>query len=185
MPPDLTHEEWIAKLAPFDRYNERILMALFAIWGMPPSMLDIGCGTGAMVNLARRLGIDAVGVDNIAREPDEEHDLRKPLNLGRTFALITCVEVAEHIPKDDSGVFLNNVCSHMERGSRLVFSAAPPTQGGEGHVHLMPAAYWRGEIDKRGLSYHEDQTVKLRHAWQWIPMPMQWIVGNSQVFTRD
>ena len=161
-----------------------MLMALFAIFGMPPSMLDVGSGTGAMVNIARKLGIDAVGVDKIAKEPDIEHDLREALNLGKTYALITCIEVAEHIPEEDSGIFVNSMCSHLARGGRLVFSAAPPTQPGDGHIHLRPASYWRSRIDKRGLSYREDLTVQLRLAWQWIPMPLMWVVGNVQVFER-
>jgi SAM-dependent methyltransferase len=161
-----------------------MIMALFAIFGIPPSMLDIGSGTGAMVNLARKLGVDALGIDKIAIDPDMEHDLREPFNLGKTYALVTSIEVAEHIPESDSGVFVNSLCSHLARGGRLVFSAAPPSQPGDGHVHLKSASYWRSRIDKRGLSYREDLTVQLRMAWQWIPMPLMWIIGNVQVFER-
>jgi len=181
---DLSPQQWREHLAQFDQWNERMILALFAIYGMPPSMLDIGSGTGAMINIARRLGIDAIGIDLIAEDPDIVHDLREPLNLGRTFALITCIEVAEHIHEADSGVFLNNVCSHVTRGGRLVFSAAPPNQPGDGHVHLKPAYYWRSRIDKRGLSYRDDLTLRLRLAWQWLAMPMMWIIGNVQVFER-
>jgi hypothetical protein len=181
---ELTAEQWIEKLAPFDTWNERLLLILFGTFGIPPSLLDIGSGTSAMVNVARKLGVDAIGVDKIARDPDIQHDLREPLNLGKTFALVTCIEVAEHIPEKDSGIFLNNVCSHLMRGGRLVFTSAPPSQPGDEHVHLKHAYYWRNRIDERGLSYREDLTVRLRLAWQWLPMPMMWIVGNVQVFER-
>jgi cyclopropane fatty-acyl-phospholipid synthase-like methyltransferase len=182
---ELTPEQWIDKLAPFDEWNERLLMALFAVWGIQSSMLDIGCGTSAMVNLARKLGMDAIGVDQIAREPDLEHDLRKPFNLGKTYALVMCIEVAEHIPENDSGIFLQNAISHVMRNGRFVFSAAPPAQHGEGHVNLKPAEYWRDRIYDRGLTYREDMTVRLRLAWQWVPIPMQWLIGNLQVFMRE
>lgn len=184
MTDDLTKEQWLERLAPFDGWNERIMMATFAIWGIPPSMLDVGCGTGAMCNIARKLGVDAVGVDKIARPPDSVHDLRLPLNLGRTFQLVLCIEVAEHIPADNSGVFMNSVVSHVEREGRLVFSAAPPNQLGEGHVNTKPAEYWRSMIHERGLSYQDEMTAKLRLAWQWVPAPMMWLVGNVQVFER-
>ena len=147
-------------------------------------MLDVGCGTGAMVNLARKLGIDAVGVDRTAKKPDIVHNLRKPMNFGRTFQLITCIEVAEHIPESDSGIFLTNITSHMARDGRLIFSAAPPSQLGDGHIHLKPAKYWRDQIHDRGLSYDDYMTIQLRLAWQWVPHPMQWLVGNVQVFVR-
>lgn len=181
---DLNPDQWKEKLKEFDQWNERMLLVLFALYGIPRSMLDIGSGTGAMVNLARLMKVDAIGVDMIAEEPDIIHDLREPLNLGRTFALITCIEVAEHIPEEDTGVFLNNVCSHMMRGGRLVFCAASPNQPGDGHVNLRPAYHWRKVIDERGLSYREDLTIRLRLAWQWLPMPMMWIIGNVQVFER-
>ena len=145
---------------------------------------DVGSGTGAMVNLARLMKVDAIGVDMIAEEPDVAHDLREPLNLGRTFALITCIEVAEHIPAENSGVFLNNVTSHVARGGRLIFSAAPPNQPGDGHVNLRQPYYWRSMIDERGLTYSDELTARLRLAWQWVPAPMMWLVGNVQVFER-
>ena len=184
MPDNMTPEEWVAHLAPFDEWNERLLMALFAIFGKPQSMLDIGCGTSAMVNLARKLDVDAVGVDRSAREPDLMHDLREPLNIGRTFQLITCIEVAEHIPEPDSGVFLTNITSHIKRDGRLVFSAAPPAQPGDGHIHLKPAKFWRDQIYDRGLTYNDEMSIRLRLAWQWVPMPMQWLISNVQVFVR-
>lgn len=180
----MSDKEMLEHLKQFDPWNRRLLFALFAVFGTPPSMLDIGSGTGAMVELAQRLGLDAIGVDLLAKSPNIKHDLRQPLNLGKTYALITCIEVAEHIPESDSGVFLNNVCSHLSRSGRLVFSAAPPNQPGEDHVHLKQPYYWRCRIDERGLGYDEDMTVRLRLAWQWVPMPMQWILGNLQVFVR-
>lgn len=184
MTDDLAKEQWIEKLAPLDKWNERLLMATFSIWGIPLSMLDVGCGTGAMCNLARKLGVDAVGVDKIAREPDSVHDLRLPLNLGRTFDLVISLEVAEHIPTENSGIFLNSMTSHVSRGGRLIFSAAPPNQPGNGHVNLKQPYYWRSMIDERGLSYQDEFTARLRLAWQWVPAPMMWLVGNVQVFER-
>lgn len=184
MPDNFTPEEWIELLAPFDGWNERLVLALFAVFGVPGSMLDIGCGTSAMINVARKLGVDAIGVDLIAREPDIVHDLREPMNLGRSFDLIVCIEVAEHVPEPDSGVFLHNVVSHVQRDGMLVFSAAPPSQPGDFHVNLKPAKWWRDAIYERGLTYSEANTIKLRHLWQQVPMPMRWIVGNSQVFVR-
>lgn len=91
-----------AELAPFDSWNERALCALFATlyaWRGPPrAYLDLGSGTGAMVNMSRKMGIPAYGVDLIANGPGREywfltHDLSRPLHLlapdhqGRVFLL--------------------------------------------------------------------------------------------------
>ena len=51
----MTPDDWITLLAPMDGWNERLLMATFALTGLPPTYLDVGSGTGAMVNFARRL----------------------------------------------------------------------------------------------------------------------------------
>ena len=42
-------QDWVSILAPHDRENEIVVMALFAVLGVPPSYFDVGSGTGAMV----------------------------------------------------------------------------------------------------------------------------------------
>jgi hypothetical protein len=54
-----------AQLAPFDGWNERAFCQIVAWMGIPHSYLDLGSGTGAMVNMARKIGIEAYGVDLI------------------------------------------------------------------------------------------------------------------------
>lgn len=178
-----TPQEWKDHLSQFDVWNERVLFAYFATFGKPPSILDIGCGTGAMVKVARQLGIDAIGVDQIENEsPDIVHDLTKPINLGRMFGLVICIEVIEHIEKKYLGVFLNNITSHVQKEGMLLFSAAHPGQGGDHHTNLRSAAYWRSQLYKRGLSYRSDLSMKIQMSWMNIPMPMYWLVSNVQVF---
>jgi len=148
-------------------------------------MLDLGSGTGAMVELARILGVDALGVDKIAVDPpDKRSDLATPLDLGRKFALVICIEVAEHIPELYAGVFANSVCDHVDRGGLLVFTAAGPGQAGDGHLNTKPGDYWRTMFDNRRMSYREDYTFKLKLAWQLIPSPAMWLSANLQVFDR-
>jgi hypothetical protein len=83
-------QERRAELAPMDGWNERAYSALFALicsWrGIPQAYLDLGSGTGAMVNMARKMGVPAYGVDVIADSPGKEywfieHDLTEPLHL--------------------------------------------------------------------------------------------------------
>lgn len=178
-----TPEEWKEQLSQFDVWNERVMFAVLATLGKPKSILDIGCGTGAMVKVARLLNIDAIGVDLIKNKaPDLVRDLTKPLNLGRTFGLVMCIEVAEHIPQNRVGIFMTNVTSHVNKGEILLFSAAHPGQGGENHENLMSAMYWREKLYDRGLRYRDDLSYKMRMAWLNIPMPMYWLVSNVQIF---
>lgn len=187
-----------SQLAPFDSLNERIWLAWYAsvlAWrGIPESYLDLGSGTGAMVNMARRIGIDAYGVD-VINGPEHwfiTHDLTKPGWFGidlergdnRTFELISCLEVAEHLPEAAADTLCDTIARHMSQGSLLVFSAASPGQGGEHHLNLQPAWYWRSKLHARGVSYREDYTRQLSHLWSWVAGPLQWVPANVQVFDR-
>ena len=140
-----------ADLAPFDGWNERALAQIIAWQGVPRTYLDLGSGTGAMVNMARKMGVEAYGVDLISRGPGNEHwfiahDLTEPLRLPLTFDLITCLEVAEHLPPDGHETLVDTIAAHLrpkatidQLSGLLVFSAAPPGQAGEHHVGCRPA----------------------------------------------
>lgn len=210
-------EERRAELAPFDLVNERVLLALWAtilVWQGPPrTYLDLGSGTGAMVNMSRKLGIDAYGVDLI-NGPEHwfvRHDLSEPLQLFHaahtgdaiavpesgqehdslydfrrpyTFDLITCLEVGEHLSEDASDVLCDTIARHMHTSSLLVFSAAIPGQAGEHHINLQPPTYWRSKLYERGVSYRADFTAQLSHLWAWTAGPLSWLAANVQVFDK-
>lgn len=183
-----------AHLAPFDGWNERAFCQLVAWMGVPRSYLDLGSGTGAMVNVARKLGADAYGVD-VINGPEGHfitHDLTEPLSIGRTFDLITCLEVAEHLPLDAHEVLVDTIARHLRPKPNadehslsgfLVFSAAPPGQAGEHHIGCRPAREWRGLFHERGISYREDFTRQLAHLIGFVAGPAaHWLAGNLQVF---
>lgn len=177
--------DWLNLLAPFDRKNENVILAIFSVLGIPPTYLDIGSGTGAMVNLARKLGSEAIGIDLLPR-PDWdhliEHDLTEPINLDTTFCLITSIEVAEHIPAEHAEAFLDNIARHANSSTILVFSAAMPGQGGEAHVNTQPAKYWRDKLYERGFEWDERLTCKIALALSVANQSMHWIESNLQVF---
>ena len=178
-------EKWISILAKFDRWNERHIMSLFSLFGTPSDYLDVGCGTGAMVNLARRLGVDAWGIDLIPRP--ERHfvvtDLRHPFGLGRQFRLVTSIEVGEHIPGSFDANYADTVAKHVADGGLLIFTSAHPGQGGDEHINDRPASYWRGMFHDRGLTYQPQLSIILALAWSLIGSPMYWLPANVQVFS--
>ena len=180
----LTADEWREQLEPFDSWNRRLILATFSVLGIPASYLDIGSGTGAMTAVARSLGIDALGVDMIAQDPDKYYDLTGPMNLDRQFKLVTCIEVAEHIAPFHTKTFCGNIARHVEDRGLLIFTAAAPGQAGDGHVNLRLATDWRSFFWDRRLHYQEDITFKLKMAWHLIPMPMMWLPDNVQVFAK-
>ena len=179
-----------AQLAPFDRTNERVWLALFAAilaWkpDMPQSYLDLGSGTGAMVNMARKMGLSAYGVD-VINGPEHwfvSHNLNEPLVLGQRFDLVTCLEVAEHLDEGAAPVLVDTIARHLAPGGILVFSAAPPGQAGEHHTNCLPAYVWRSLLHERGVSYREDYTRQLAALWTMVSGPASaWLCANVQVF---
>jgi hypothetical protein len=74
-------------------------------------------------------------------------DLSRPLSLDRHFDIVQSLEVAQCIDTACSDAFIDNLCRH---GELIVFSAAIPGQGGEGHVNEQPLEYWREKMLTRG-----------------------------------
>lgn len=174
-------------LRQFDDYNRRALLAAFAVLGIPKILLDLGSGTGAMVELARSMGIDAFGVDRLAEATNPHYlpwDLSKPLDLEVLYDWVVTIETAEHLPPEAAPIFCDTIANHLVTSGTLVFTSAGPGQAGEHHVNCRPGYYWRELLHERGIHYREDLTFRLKLAWQAIPMPMMWLPANLQVFDK-
>jgi SAM-dependent methyltransferase len=115
----------------------------------PRSVLDVGCGTGVWLSVFQEhgvediLGIDGPWIEQRQREiPDvffHECDLTQPVALERTFDLALCLEVAEHLPADAAPGLVQSLTA---LAPVVVFSAAIPGQGGEGHINERWPSFW-------------------------------------------
>jgi SAM-dependent methyltransferase len=137
--PDWHSNNFFMDVAPFRYLAERFL---------PTSVLDIGCGIGAYPQLFRSLGThEVLGVDGL--HPGDvalpagaylQHDLAQRLDLGRTFDLVICVEVAAHIEDRHATTLIRTVTAHAR--DTVIFSAAEPCQPGNMHINCRPIADW-------------------------------------------
>ena len=105
----------------------------------PQSIVDVGCGQGIFLEYAEKIGIDVCGIDGEWVEKDKlmisnfvSADLSSPLNLNRKYDLAISFEVAEHIPRENADVFIDNI---TRLSDVVAFSGAIPGQGGVGHVN--------------------------------------------------
>jgi len=121
------------------------------------SVLDVGCGAGAWLAAYRTLGAtDCIGVDGdyvdralllIDQGMFRPRDITKSFDFERQFDLVQCLEVAEHVPRHACDTLIDNIVRH---GRKVLFSAAVPGQGGEGHINEQPYEFWRDMFASRG-----------------------------------
>jgi SAM-dependent methyltransferase len=153
----------------------------------PGSVLDLGCGTGSWLSLFRQAGIeDIYGADGewvnreMLRIPPDRFlgaDLSKPLRLNRTFDLVMSLEVAEHLPPESSGTFVDSLVAH---GPVILFSAAIPGQGGTNHVNEQWPDYWASMFRERGYVVLDAIRKKI---WQNEKVDW-WYAQNMLLFAR-
>jgi hypothetical protein len=157
--------------------------------GAPPqSVIDVGCGRGVWAAEWRRRGVtQCFGVDGeyvprssllIPETNFRARDLTKPFDLGRRFALVQCLEVAEHVPSRAAATLIDTLIWH---GDVILFSAAVPGQGGEHHVNERPFKYWRSLFHSRGYRMYDAVRPSLRGKHDIEP----WYRYNAFVFAND
>jgi SAM-dependent methyltransferase len=152
------------------------------------SALDLGCGSGTWLGALNDLGVsDVFGVDarqissNILfdRELSKVQDLGQPLDLGRKFDLVICLEVAEHIDGGDSGAaeLMRTISRHSDL---VLFSAATPGQPGDHHVNCQPHEYWHKRF--ADLGYKKWDIIRPYIA-SWPDMEW-WYKRNTFIYSR-
>jgi hypothetical protein len=166
----------------------RCLELAMVTFAAPRSVLDVGCGEGALVGWCRTRGIEAIGLD-LAVPVDEpgwgllHHDLRMPLDLGIAFEWVLCWEVGEHLPADAAGTLCDTLARHVARPfGRLLFTAAVPGQRGPGHINTQPLWFWRALLEERGLHWQAEETSLLAPLWLSEAPKAPWYGNNLQCF---
>lgn len=161
------------------------------LWGPFESVLDLGGGDGYWASVLAESGADAHMVElsetalRYACKNVEcrVHDLREPLDYGRGFELVLCIEVAEHLPESAADVLCDTIARHTER--LLVFTAAPPGQIGDGHVNLQHQLWWMEKLRERRLRYKRGKTKRLAAAWRRVlGKGFEHLPANLQVWGR-
>lgn len=157
----------------------------------PNTIVDVGCGTGALLEVLRRRGCQVLGLEyseaalRYCRSRDldvRKFDLeRDTLADDRTFDVAISMEVAEHLPEKISGRY---VALLARLSSVIVFTAAPPGQGGRDHVNEQPPSYWISKFQALGFAYDEELSRLWRESWREKAVVAWWYFQNLMIFRR-
>jgi len=148
----------------------------------PATALDAGCAHGFLVEALRDRGVQAYGIDisefavSQARE-----DMRDYVSVGsvlddwpRSFDLITCIEVLEHMESHDAEAAVANICDHT---NDVLFTSTPLDYTEETHINVRPPEHWAELFARHGFmrdidydsSYLVPWAVRFRRSREPVP----------------
>lgn len=156
--------------------------------GMPKSVLDVGCGTGTWLRAildrgqTEVFGIDGVDIPQEKLLIDPKYfrhcDLTSPVDLGRKFDVVLCLEVAEHLDLQFAPVLIQTLTRHADK---IVFSAACPDQPGQHHVNCQWPEYWQQLFNDEGFVCEDS----LRWRMWSVKAIEPWYRQNLFIARRD
>jgi SAM-dependent methyltransferase len=154
----------------------------------PQSIIDVGCGTGALLEAFRQMGCNVFGLEYSEAAlaycrkralPVRKFNIAKD-NLQASFDLAVSFEVGEHLAPWSADRYVELLCS---LSSRIVLSAAPPGYGGTDHINEQPQSYWINKFTEKGCAFDQDTTKRLSLNWRENSVAF-WYSDNVMVFQR-
>ncbi len=157
----------------------------------PRRVVDVGCGTGALLEAFRQRGCEVYGLEYSeaalqfcrarklrVEQFDLEHDsLGKP----ETFDVATSMEVAEHLPEKFADRYVDLL---TQMSNIVVLTAAHPGQGGTDHVNEQPPSYWIAKFQARGFTHDAALSRQWGQVWKEAGNVSPWYCENLMVFQR-
>jgi 2-polyprenyl-3-methyl-5-hydroxy-6-metoxy-1,4-benzoquinol methylase len=153
------NEDFMQYAARSSAYSAAVMTSLIKERIPVGSVLDVGCALGTWLRAWAEAGVeDVYGLDGdyvdcntleIPKSSFRAVNLNGSFDLGRQFDLVQSLEVGEHIEESASEIFADNLARHARR--YILFSAAPPGQGGQHHINERPYEFWRQLFEARGF----------------------------------
>ena len=100
---------------------------------------------------------------------------------NRTFDVAISMEVAEHLPGAAAYCYVGLL---TRLSPVIVFTAAPPGQGGTDHVNEQPPSYWILKFQQHGFEHDKELSQRWRENWKAGGDVQGWYHQNLMIFQR-
>jgi predicted transcriptional regulator YdeE len=121
------------------------------------SAVDFGCGVGTWLSVLKSHGVSELqGLDGpwvkselleISKNSFRQINFEEPIELNKRYDLAITLEVAEHLTDAVADKFVSSL---VRASDFILFSAAIPHQGGDGHVNEQWPDYWSNLFAQKG-----------------------------------
>ena len=158
----------------------------------PKRVIDVGCGTGALLEVLREKGCEVCGLEYSnaalrycrARQLDvTKFDIERDLfNDSRTFDVAISTEVAEHLPEKAADRYIDLL---TRLAQIIIFTAAPPDQGGRDHVNEQPPSYWISKYRQRGFEHDAELSDRWKESWKATGSVQDFYYQNVMIFRKS
>lgn len=151
------------------------------------SVIDVGCGTGALLEEFRKRGCEIYGLEysdaalaycHSRRLPVRKFDITRDRLDGRRYELAISFEVAEHLPSWTADRYVDLLC---RLSPLIVMSAATPGSGGTDHINEQPHRYWIERFAQKQYSFDQSSSARLAARWR-SEGTAYWYADNVMVF---
>lgn len=154
--------EWLTL---FDQASRRLLQEL-----QPQTVLDAGCAKGFFVEMLRKRGIEAYGVDISEYAISEVDESIKPYcwvgsvaePFPQRYDLIVCIEVLEHMTQWEAEKAVENLCAHADD---IIFSSTPFDYREATHFNVHSPEYWSSLFARHGFFRDVDFDATFITPW--------------------
>jgi SAM-dependent methyltransferase len=169
------------------RSARRVLPVVNALLA-PRSVVDVGCGVGTWLRAFRDLGVDdltgveGAHIEGLPLEIERERLVLRDLSSGQVdlpwrFDLAMSLEVAEHLPPSAAPPFVRSLTA---LAPAVLFGAAVPGQGGDGHRNERWQDYWATMF-----AAHDFVALDVVRPAVWAdPDVAWWYAQNTLLYVR-
>jgi len=166
-----------------------VISALTTHFPDASKLADVGSGSGAFAAEAMRRGKNVIACEHNLHGRKMAirqgvncvpFDLTKhpPTDFPGMVDLAYCLEVAEHLPPLLGEAL---VAFMAALAPVVVFTAAQPGQGGQGHINEQPKAYWIERFAAKHMRYDVATSLALADSFRQNKVEGQWFVNNAIV----